>query len=218
VLPFYREVEAELGLIGCRLINSYDQHRYIADIENWYSDLKDYTPKTWFDWCSLPDSSFVIKGRTNSRKFQWATQMFCPTKADVPLIAEVLLNDAMMNEQGLCVREYVPLKRFETGINGLPITNEWRVFCLGDKVVAGDYYWSNYPECKPCDWERLPNAAWYLLNDVMGIVSQHTNFYVVDIAETERGEWILVELNDGQMSGLSMIDAKGLYKRLWEMV
>ena len=218
VLPFYREVEAELGLIGCRLINTYDQHRYIADLENWYGDLKDYTPKTWFDWCGLPEGSYVIKGRTNSRKFQWATQMYCPTKADVPKRAEVLLYDPMISEQGLCVRKYVPLRRFGTGINGLPITNEWRVFCYDSKIVAGDYYWANYEECKPYDWEQLPHAAFVLLCKVIDIVKHHTNFYVIDIAETESGEWIVIELNDGQQSGLSMIEPSKMYNRLMELI
>lgn len=30
-----------------------------------------------------------------------------------------------------------------------------------------------------------------------------TNFYVVDVAQTESGDWLVVELNEGQMSGLS---------------
>lgn len=50
----------------------------------------------------------------------------------------------------------------------------------------------------------------------MRIVSQNTNFYVVDIAETKFGEWIVIELNDGQMSGLSDIDAAWFYNALYE--
>jgi hypothetical protein len=37
---------------------------------------------------------------------------------------------------------------------------------------------------------------------------------VLDIAETEKGDWILIEMNDAQMSGLSMNDPQMLYKRL----
>jgi len=213
-LPFYKEVESELSLIGSQLINTYDQHRYIADIENWYGDLRPYTPETWFTWHNLPSGSFVVKGRTNSRKFQWNRQMFCESKADVSRVVSTLLDDSLVRDQGLCVRQYAPLKRFDTGINGLPITNEWRVFCYRSKVLIGDYYWSNYADTQPYTWDELPDAALKLLEAVVQIVSKRTEFYVVDIAETERGDWIVIELNDGQMSGLSMIDPDSFYKEI----
>lgn len=144
--------------------------------------------------------------------------MFCKTKADVPIIAASLYQDSMIRDQGFCVREYIPLKQFDVGINGLPITNEWRVFCYKDQIIIGDYYWLNYPEYKPYNWEQLPTQAFHLLNTVMSIVSQKTNFYVVDIAETNSGEWIVIELNDAQMSGLSMIDPQKFYDRLYDVI
>jgi hypothetical protein len=36
----------------------------------------------------------------------------------------------------------------------------------------------------------------------------------MDIAKTQSGEWIVIELNDGQMSGLSENDPNVLYKNL----
>ena len=36
----------------------------------------------------------------------------------------------------------------------------------------------------------------------------------IDVAQTESGEWIVVELNDGQMSGLSENNPEVLYKNL----
>jgi len=217
VLPFYSDLEEELKLIYSRFINSYEQHRYIADIENWYQDLKEYTPQTWFEWSNLPEGQFIVKGRTNSRKFQWSRQMFCASRELVPTIVASLLDDSLIRDQGVCVRSYVPLRQFDTGINGLPITNEWRVFCLGTKTVIGDYYWSNFPEHKPYSWEELPQEALDLLEKVKAIVAKRTNFYVIDIAETKEGNWIVIELNDGQMSGLSDIDPTKFYNNLYGM-
>ena len=34
------ELEKELATKGSRLVNSYQQHNYIADITNYYEDLK----------------------------------------------------------------------------------------------------------------------------------------------------------------------------------
>jgi hypothetical protein len=214
VLPFYQEVEEELKLINCELINTYNQHRYIADIENWYNDLREYTPETWFVWNGLPDCSFVVKGRTNSRKFNWDRQMFAATRNDVPRIVYTLMDDSMIRDQSLCVRRYVPLRRFDVGINGLPVTNEWRIFFYKNTLLAGGYYWANFEDCKPYEFKDLPKQAFDLLRVVSNIVSAHTNFFVVDIAETESGDWIVIELNDGGMSGLSMIDPLEMYRNL----
>lgn len=46
VLPFYQELEKDLISQGSRLINSYEQHKYIADFE-YYHDIKDLTPETF---------------------------------------------------------------------------------------------------------------------------------------------------------------------------
>jgi len=216
VLPFYEELEKELALKGNRLINSYEQHLYIADIKNYYEDLKEFTPKTYFLWYNLPDGSYVVKGRTNSRKFQWDKQMFARTNVDVVSIVSRLLDDSLIREQGVCVRKYVPLRTYDIGINGLPITNEWRCFCYREKLLVYGYYWSNFPDKKPYD--ELPEEALDLLDKIMKIVSKKTNFYVVDLAETEDGKWIMIELNDGQQSGLSEIDSGIFYKRLKEEI
>lgn len=214
VLPFYQDVEAELSLIGSRLINSYEQHMYLADIEQWTWDLSAYTPQTWFRWDHLPQGSYVLKGRTNSRKYQWNRQMFCPTREDIPKVAASLMDDTFIRRQGLCLREYVPLRKLGEGINGLPISNEWRVFFLGTEIIAGGFYWSNFTELQPYKWNELPQEAYGLLDIVREKVSKRTNFYVVDIAETAEGDWIVIELNDGQMSGLSCIDPSDFYNHL----
>ena len=44
VLPFYREIEADLAVNGCKLINSHAQHCRIANFE-YYKQLKDVTPE-----------------------------------------------------------------------------------------------------------------------------------------------------------------------------
>ncbi len=44
VLPFYRELELDLEIMGSRLVNTWGQHRWISEFE-YYRDLKDYTPE-----------------------------------------------------------------------------------------------------------------------------------------------------------------------------
>jgi len=213
ILPFYAELERELALNGSQLINSHAQHLYIADITNWYSDVKDYTPDTYSGWYNLPQGSYVLKGKTNSRKHQWNTMMFAETVKDIPQIAQRLYSDTFINQQDIVVRKYIPLKRFDTAINDLPITNEWRAFFYKTHLLSIGFYWSNFQEHQPYDFP--PSEAITLLNEVSKIVSEHTNFFVLDIAETQSGNWILIEINDGQMSGLSCNNPHELYKQLY---
>lgn len=213
-LPFYSELETDVTNSGSNLINSYNQHLYVADIKNWYKDLGFCTPKTWFLWGDLPEGQYVVKGRTNSRKHEWKKRMFAESKESVRNIVESLLDDALINEQGLCVREYIPLETYDYGINGLPITNEWRFFLLGDKIIDYGYYWSFFEGQKP----EIEPAALELVNKITNFVSDNINFYVIDIAKTLSGKWILIELNDGSMSGLSDIPADRFYKNLYNVI
>lgn len=210
VLPYYSELEKEIKLKNSRLINSYDQHLYVADIQNWYSDLQDITPETWFTWGHLPEGQYVVKGRTNSRKHEWNKRMFAKNKEQLVSIAKSLLDDALISEQGLCVRKYIPLKTFDKGINDLPITNEWRFFFYKDKIIDFGYYWSFY-ENKP---RTIDKAGILKAKEAAKIVADKINFFVVDVAETESGEWIVIELNDAQMSGLSCINPDSLYANM----
>lgn len=211
-LPFYKELEDELALSNSKLINSHTQHRYVADITNYYPDIKQLTPQTWTNWSNLPPGSFIVKGRTNSRKHQWSRQMFAETRLEVVKIVNSLLDDTFIRDQGLCVREYIPLKQFTTGINSLPICNEWRFFLLADQIIDYGFYWSDHEDYKPYDLP--PPKAFRLVNKVASIVKDKINFYVVDVAETATGEWIVIELNDGSMSGLSMIKPTEFYLNL----
>jgi hypothetical protein len=214
-LPFYKELEIDLAIRNCLMINTYEQHLFAADIKRWYPELFDITPNTYFDLMNIPEiGPFVVKGATNSRKHLWNTHMFAKDRDEVLGVYSRLMDDSMISEQDICVRDYIPLNTFCVGINGLPITEEYRFFFLGDKPIAGGFYWQNYvDDIDPAliDKDKVP---WTLLEKIGFIVSRHMNFYVADIAKTESGEWILIEINDGQMAGLSCIEPEKLYKGL----
>lgn len=220
VLPFYKELAQELALKNSLLINSYEQHTWVTNVMEWAGQggtLEGFTPQSWPNWAHLPEGSYILKGATNSRKFQWNTHMFAPTRADIPKIASRLLDDQMIRDQGLVVREYIPLKQLSIGLNGLPITNEWRTFWYvvagKPRLVAKGFYWqATHPELEP--QASFPTAAELFARRAAVRVAEHVNFFVLDIAETASGDWIVVEVNDGQMSGLCGCDPEALYKNL----
>jgi hypothetical protein len=217
VLPYYNELADDLLSYESRLINSYSQHKWIANFD-YYNEVKDYTPETWtsdeFTRCNYP-GPFVVKGCTNSRKFYWNSQMFAKDKSTALKISCDLWQDSMIGMQDIIYRKYIPLNVYEYGCYNLPFSNEWRIFCLGDKILSKGYYWSSASE------ETIKKAKWsikadMLLSELIPIVKSYVNFYVLDIAETESGDWILIELNDAQMAGLSENDPNILYSNLKE--
>lgn len=222
VLPYYRELEEDLKVNGSRLINSYNQHSYVADMKQWYADLKDMTPRTWFSleafksahYFSSPGQAWVLKGQTNSKKHQWNTHMFAPTTADVTAVYQRLSEDGVIGDQDIYIREYVNLRTFGEGIRGLPISEEYRFFVLDGHVVGSGWYWSQFPEVA----KENHLGPWLVdqtfLRAAIDAVGHSIRFFVIDVARKADGNWTVIELNDGCMSGLSDVDPTVLYSNL----
>lgn len=212
--PFFADQFRDLKRIGVIPINSLSQYHYVADLKNYVSDLKDITPETWGRLQDLPDEGpFIVKGATNSRKFEWDTMMFAKDKAKAIQIHGLLLGDSLIGGQEIYVRRFVPLKTFVTGLRGLPITKEFRFFIAFGKIVSAGYYWSSHVddlEEKP-DPNEVPND-W--LSEAIRRVGTNSNFYAMDVAQTEAGNWIVIELNDGCSSGLSENNPEDFYRNL----
>ena len=218
VLPYYRELEYDLAINGCVLINTYRQHHFIANIEEWYQVLEGLTPKTWHLPAELPEGkSFVLKGATNSRKAKWKTHMFAEDRNAAKEIHLRLIDDDMIYNQGIYAREYVPLVKLGEQVNGMPVTNEYRFFVCKGQILCGGFYWSSEKEeCDPKpDVSRVPES---LLKEAITRIGDRATFYTIDVAETQTGDWIIIEINDGQMAGLSDIDADLFYSRLSKVV
>lgn len=212
VLPYYRELARDLDLNESKLINNYDEHQYIANME-WLQDIED-TPKTWTDdnFYQAPEDQYVVKGRTNSVKAKWNTLMFAKDKRRALDIAGELCSDSLIGPQTIVYRKYVPLKTYEVGINGLPFTHEFRLFFYKNKLLCYGYYWSVAEKTDIDIGEDGLNFAQSIADNIT--TNNRTNFYVLDIAQDINDKWWLIEMNDGQMSGLSMCDPHKLYGNL----
>lgn len=219
VLPFYAELEQDLLRKGARLINSYSQHRYISEMQ-WLEHVGADTFDTWNDLANVPDSAYpiVIKGRTNSRKHQWNTHMFAETKERAIEIRGELWQDPLISPQRLVYRRFVPLETYEIGIAGLPFSNEWRVFYYKGHMVDYGYYWSLLDDLSKIDSDLFWREGMPFANRIAAEIAEHTNFFVLDVARDQTGRWWLVEVNDGQMSGLSMIEPENFYRRLHRVI
>lgn len=213
VTPCYDELERDLSLIGARLVNTFEQHRWIPSFD-YYDAVRDYTPETWteetFRYCAY-EGPFVVKGKLRSKKVDWATRMFAPTKDDALRLAALLKEDSEIAEQGVVYRRYVPLRTYEVGRNGLPYANEWRFFYFGRTLLSHAFYWSISDAAPQAEVDA---ACLEKANEIAAIVADHATFFTLDLAETADGRWILIEINDGQTSGPSEHDLDELYRNL----
>lgn len=217
VLPFYRELEQDVIALGARLINTHAQHQYAADLQNWVMDLGDLTPATWSRLEDIPERGpFILKGATNSKKLQWKTHMFAENKADACTVYARLQEDGLISQQQIYIRKFEPLHTYTLDVVGLPVTKEFRFFVYDGAILCGGYYWSSYAEFLE-EKGMMPSVSEVPLDflaKVMRKIGKKIMFYALDVAQAASGEWIVIELNDGQMSGLSMNDPDELYQRL----
>ena len=212
--PFYMDQAKDIEYVGAKLINNYQQHRYIADLQNYVVDLRELTPRTWRDITDLPDKgSFVLKGETNSRKSNWKRDMFAADKKAAIEVYGRLMDDSLIGTQNIYIRRYEPMVTYMEGVNGMPITKEFRFFVAYRQILCGGYYWQNYidelPE-KP-DSNEVPKE---FLREVIERIGDQSNFYTIDVGISISGKPFVVELNEGQQAGLSCNDPFEMYKSL----
>jgi hypothetical protein len=214
--PFYHELCADIRNMGGEPLQPYHDHNYIADF-HWYDvpTIRENTPRSWTDrdFYACPyDGPFVVKGRCKSLKFEWNTKMFAYRKYDAVKIGNELMKDPDIGREGVVYRMYEPLKTYEIGLNGLRFTNEWRFFFYKQHMLSYGYYWSiaqNIP-----DKSELPSEAVNFAQMLANSLKNYVTFFVLDIAQKESGSWTLIEVNDGQCSGLSECDPHELYSNL----
>ena len=76
----------------------------------------------------------------------------------------------------------------------MPLTKEFRLFFLEGKLIFDSEYWDEgeYAET------NLPKE--FFTEIAQNIKS---NFFTIDVAQTISGNWLIIELGDGQVAGLS---------------
>ena len=155
----------------------------------------------------------VLKDYVKSRKHEWKEACYISSAADRGSVERVVrrfleLVDDDLNE-GLVFREFVnfePLAQHSK--SGMPLTKEFRLFFLDGQPV----FWTEY-------WEE---------GDYAGIVppvepftkiaaAVKSRFFTMDIAKRLNGDWMIVELGNGQVAGLpENADVDGFYRAINE--
>lgn len=87
---------------------------------------------------------------------------------------------------GICIKEFLELKKYEDH------TNEFRVFYINNEIASVSRN-SGQPTYTPLPPKEL----------IEKYKNLDSPFYTIDYAQTQNGEWKIIEAGDGQVSGLS---------------
>lgn len=240
--PF--ELEAELKERGSKCINPARVTSDIASFD-WYRQLEQAnipTAKTWLEgidnFSALSEGRYVVKGKTNSRKWHWDTHMFANNLEELSQVRQRLYDDPFIAEQGLIVRRFIDFETFARDMRGMPVTNEWRVFCLHGEYVASGFYWANWIDeledlAPRINFDVTPQKA--IECAVRAAKALPYPFVAIDVARVSTASysvpdnnsplevesslkwddgWMIVEVNDGCMSGLCTINPEAFYSAL----
>ena len=208
----YEKLYEELLTKNIRLINNPQEYKFCHYLPQWYESLKSFTPKTTYkelneefdinkyqqELNEFEDKPIIVKDYVKSQKHYWNEACYIPNPRDKEKTKRVIekfieLQGEDINE-GLVFREYVELEKLTNhSISGMPLTKEYRVFVLRGELISTYNYWDEG------DYEGvIPKFEQF-----EGLIKQiRSKFYTIDIARKKNGEWIIMELGDGQVSGL----------------
>jgi len=157
------------------------------------------------------EKPIIVKDFVKSRKHEWHDACFIPNASKTQRAEKVVekfleLQEEDLNE-GLAFREFIKFKPLtEHPRSGMPLTEEFRLFFLNGKEIFSSEYWEEG------EYQRAEIPHEFFQEIAENIPS---NFFTMDIAQTEKGDWLIIELGDGQVSGLpEKADVRGFYQSL----
>lgn len=193
------------------LATTPEQYLHCHWFPNSYPTISVVTPRTvWvptpecFDMATIKTAirqfggaPLIVKDYVKSRKHEWKEACFIPDSSDEASVARVVKRFLELQDDdlqgGLVVREFVELQPVgKHPKSGMPLTLEYRLFVFNGDVISASPYW---------DTEYVPDAP--LVEEFRPVLSQvRSPFFSCDVARRTTGEWIIVELGDGQVAGL----------------
>lgn len=223
----YAQLYTALQERGYQLVNTPAAYRHCHELPASYAVIAAHTPQT----VHLPlaecgdidrildalapfgDRPLVLKDYVKSRKYEWHEACFIPSAADRAAVERVVTRFLALQGEDingrLVFREYMAFQSIGThDKTDLPLTKEYRLFFLDGALLSMTEYWEagQYDEVSPpADMFRE-------------VVPQvQSRFFTMDIAQRMDDAWMIVELGDGQVSGLpERADVAAFYRALAE--
>lgn len=200
------------------LINTPEEYEHYHMLPGWYEDFKTCTPESvWETEGKLEnillkakglEGPYIVKDYVKSRKHEWYDACYIKNISDSVNAAKVISN--FIKRQGADLVGGILLRKFETlkqiGFHeksGMPISEEYRVFIFAGRILIMDDYWREGEVVRFSDEEQ----KW--IEEIACKVK--SNFVTMDLARKEDGSLIIMELGDGQVSGIQQINPEHFY-------
>jgi hypothetical protein len=218
---FYEALAAR----GVRLVNDPAAYRHCHHLPESYPVIEGHTPPSvWLsvsgeidmdDVMSLlrpfGDTPLVLKDYVKSQKHAWAEACFIPSASDRRAVERVVRRFLELQGPdlvgGLVFREFVEFEPAgQHPRSGMPLTLEYRLFFLDGRPLLCSEYWEegDYPG-EPPPVERFADLA----------ARVRSRFFTMDVARRKGGDWMVVELGDGQVAGMpERADMETFYRNL----
>ncbi|MEL6524604.1 MAG: ATP-grasp domain-containing protein [Chloroflexota bacterium] len=207
-----------------RLVNTPQQHATVMAFEKFYPLIKHITPKsviisdmnqldTITEQLAFP---IFVKGSVKSKKLDGVDSVVARDKSELQVLVEAQFSDEYKSRGIVIAREFVPLIKVAKDEQGFPISREYRVFVYQGNILDHSFYWDEYQDTGISD-KDVEKVIRQMTAKVVEMVS--VPFFTLDIAQAQSGEWIVIELGDGQFSGLSQIPVLRLWSKIsqWKM-
>lgn len=197
---------------GVRLINDSASYRHCHYLPESYPKIEGQTPRSvWLPVTGEPSfdeimemlrvfgsAPVIVKDFVKSRKHEWGEACFIPSASDRSAVERVVRRFLELQEDdlnvGLVFREYIEFEPLAThDRSGMPLTKEFRLFYLDRAPIFCSEYWEqgDYQGLLP-PIDRFTQIAEKI----------ESRFFTMDVAKRKNGDWMIVELGDGQVAGL----------------
>lgn len=198
------------GLIkkNIHLINTPEQYEHCHYLPNSYSKIESLTARTvWTEDLNsesvmelakeFGDKPIIVKDFVKSEKHNWDDACFIPSASDTDSVISVV--DKFIELRGNSLNKGIVFRQFEEleflvehSKSNMPLTKEFRLFFANGEIVATLDYWEegDYGET---------TAEIGLFKDIAKSIN--SNFFTMDIAKKKNGDWMIMELGDGQVAG-----------------
>lgn len=217
-----------IGLLkkNIELINSPVEYKHCHYLPNSYNKIESKTPKS--NWTTeltnesilelikdFGEAPIIVKDFVKSEKHNWEEACFIPNASNSDNVKSIVdkfieLRGDSLNE-GLVFRQFEELEFLTNhSKSGMPLTKEFRIFFANKKIVKVFDYWDEgeYGDTRP-ELDEFIRLAQKI----------DSKFFTMDIAKKKDGEWIIMELGDGQVAGLpDNADKEEFYINLKENV
>ena len=209
------------GTARSTLIHSPEQYIRASELPQWYPLLSDLTPRSvWFDHPpTVADIEqhfswpIFLKGSRQTSKHR-ADLSIIRSPRDYALAMEHYQRDPILHWQPVVCRELIPLRPVSaSATDTIPPAFEFRTFWWRGECVGAGPYWAAFATYT---WTKQEEQAALAVAGEAALRLK-IPFLVVDVAQTQEGTWVVIEVNDGQDSGYAGIAPVALWQKVVDM-